>query len=128
MDHLDSKRFQGWATFLLVVAVGALLLPARAWAEDPSAVPEHAFIDYGKHWRCDRGFERLDDRCEKIHLPEHAFLSFSGDRWECERGLKRVSDRCQPVHVPEIAFLNESGEGWDCERGFRRSGSGCTPR
>ena len=38
MDHLDSKRFQGWATFLLVVAVGALLLPARAWAEDPPAV------------------------------------------------------------------------------------------
>jgi hypothetical protein len=29
-------------------------------------------------------------------VPEHAFLSTSGDAWVCDRGFKREGNRCSP--------------------------------
>ncbi len=68
------------------------MLPTLGWAEDPAPVPDHAYIDVGDHWKCDRGFKRVADRCEEIQVPEHAFLADTGNRWQCERGYKRVND------------------------------------
>ncbi len=62
----------------------------------PSNVPEHAFVDYKNHWKCERGFKREDDECQSIKVPEHAFLTDYGDSWKCERGFKREGDRCSP--------------------------------
>jgi hypothetical protein len=72
------------------------LLPTLGWTEDPAPVPNHAYIDVGGHCKCDRGFKRVDDRCEEIQVPEHAFLNTWGDGWECERGFRRSGDRCGP--------------------------------
>ena len=72
------------------------MLPTLGWAEDPAPVPDHAYIDFGDHWTCDRGFKRVGDRCEKIPVPEHAFLEYTGNRWQCERGYRRSGNRCAP--------------------------------
>ncbi len=80
-----------------------------------------------RHWKCDRGFKRVADRCDQIQVSEHAFPEYPGKRWQCERGYKRVNDQCQVVQVPEHAFLNTWGDGGECEWGFRRSGDRCAP-
>ena len=36
-----------------------------------------------------RGFKRIDDRCQVVQVPKHAFLNTWGDGWECERGFRR---------------------------------------
>jgi hypothetical protein len=127
MDDCDSKTVRAGAVLRLLLVLGVGLLPTLGWTEDPAPVPDHAYIDVGDHWKCDRGFKRVADRCEEIQLPEHAFLQHGGNSWRCERGYKRVKEQCQRVQVPEHAFLNTWGDGWECERGFRRSGDRCGP-
>ena len=92
------------------------MLPTLSGAEDPAPVPDHAYIDFGDHWKCDRGFKRADNRCAEFQVPEHAFLRHRGDSWRCERGYKRVEEQCQRVQVPEHAFLNYTGNDWVCVR------------
>ncbi len=127
MHDRDSKTVRAPAVLRLLLALGVGLLPTHGWAEEPAPVPDHAYIDFGDHWKCDRGFRRVDDRCEEIQVPEHAFLQHGGDSWRCERGYKRVKEQCQRVQVPEHAFLSTWGAGWECERGFRHSGTRCAP-
>ena len=127
MTPRDSKRFRARTILFLLSALALGLLPAVGWAQGSPAVPDHAYIDFGDHWRCDRGFKRVADHCEEIKVPEHAFLEYSGKRWKCERGYKRVKEQCKVVQVPEHAFLKAWGDEWECERGFRRSGNRCAP-
>ena len=54
MQHRDSRSV---LSLLLVLGVG--LLPTLGWAEDSAPVPDHAYIDFGDHWKCDRGFKRV---------------------------------------------------------------------
>ena len=96
-------------------------------AASPEA-PEHAYITYGNSWKCERGFERTDDECQSVKVPEHAFLSEYGNSWKCERGFKRTDDACQSIKVPEHAFLTTYGHSWECERGFKREGDRCSPK
>ncbi len=105
------------------------MLPTLGWAEDPAPVPDHAYIDFGDHWKCERGFKRVDDRCQELQLPGHAFLEYTGNRWMCERerGYKRVKEQCQVVQVLEHAFLESSGNRWMCDRGFKRVEDRCAP-
>ncbi len=72
------------------------MLPTLGWAEDPAPVLDHAYIYVGEHWKCDRGFKRVNDQCQVVQVPEHAFLNTWGDGWECERGFRRSGDRCAP--------------------------------
>ncbi len=96
MHDRDSKIVRARAVLRLLLMLGVGLLPTLGWAEDPAPVPDHAYIDFGDHWKCDRGFKRVDDRCEEIQVPEHAFLDAWGDGWKCERGFWRSGDRCAP--------------------------------
>ncbi len=125
MHGRDSKTLRDWAVLRLLLALGVGLLPTLGWAEDPAPVPDHAYIDFGDHWKCDRGFKRVDDRCEEFPVPEHAFLENSGNRWQCERGYKRVEERCEEIPVPEHAFLESTGNRWQCERGYKRVKDQC---
>jgi hypothetical protein len=93
----DSKTVRAWPVLRLLLALGVGLLPTLGWAEDPAPVPEHAYLDSGDEWECDRGFKRVTDRCEEIQVPEHAFLNYTGKDWKCERGYKRVNEQCQRV-------------------------------
>ncbi len=93
-------------------------------------VPEGGFLDpSGVRWHCLRGYEKSDDTCMKISLPENAYLSSGlyGSSWHCERGFDVVEDTCSAIEVPENAFLNTSGYGkpWICERGFFEKDDTC---
>ena len=93
---MDSRAFKrrmlGCAGSPLIVALGALLL--IGCTEEPPDLPEHAFVYYGDEWKCERGFKRVEERCEEIQVPENAFLTVWGDGWECERGFQRRGDHC----------------------------------
>ena len=121
----DSKTVRAWPVLRLLLALGVGLLPTLGWAEDPAPVPDHAYIDSVDHWKCDRGFKRVTDRCEEIQVPEHAFLNHDGKDWKCERGYKRVKEQCQRIQVPEHAFLGSTGNRWKCERGYKRVNDQC---
>ncbi len=86
MTSRDSKRFRARTILFLLSALALGLLPAVGWAQGSPSVPDHAYIDFGDHWRCDRGFKRVANRCEEIPVPEHAFLEYTGSRWQCARG------------------------------------------
>ena len=128
MRVCHPNTFRAWSVLRLLLALGVGLLPTLGWAEDPAPVPDHAYIDSGDHWKCDRGFKRVDDRCEEIQVPERAFLNYTGKDWGCERGYKRAKEQCQRVEVPEHAFLSTSGDAWVCDRGFKREGNRCSPQ
>ncbi len=99
-------------------------------AADPPEVPEHAYITYGKSWKCERGFKRSEDECQSIKVPDHAFLTGNswGDGWKCERGFEKTEDECQSIKVPEHAFLTGYGNSWKCERTFKREGDLCSAK
>ncbi|WP_170789862.1 hypothetical protein [Ruegeria lacuscaerulensis] len=86
-------------------------------------VPEGGYLDpSGERWRCLRGYTRVDDSCQKIVVPDNAYLTNStyGSAWHCNRGYEKDGEACVAVAVPENAFLNASTSGrpWTCERGF----------
>ncbi len=120
MHGRDSKTVRDRAVLRFLLALGVGLLPTLGWAEDPTPVPDHAYIDFGDRWKCDRGFKRVADRCEEFPVPEHAFLNHSGNDWKCDRGFDRVAERCEEIQVPEHAFLASTGNRWQCERGYKR--------
>ena len=85
--------------------------------------------------QCERGFEKTEDECQSIKVPEHAFLTDNslGGGWKCERGFKKTQDECQsaevsekeaPSDMPEHAFVDYK-DHWKCERGFKRAESEC---
>lgn len=86
-------------------------------------VPEGGFLGpSGTRWHCQRGFVKVGATCQKLVLPENAYLvdSVYGSKWVCNRGYKARNDACVAIKVPENAYLNTSGYGqpWTCERGF----------
>ena len=96
-----ARTMLGCAGNPFIVALGALLLVGCTAQE----LPEHAYTTFGDSWRCERGFQRVEDQCQSVEVPEHAVLSYYGDDWTCERGFRRVDDECQPVEVPKNAYL-----------------------
>ncbi len=96
MHDRDSKTVRAWPVLRLLLALGVGLLPSLGWAEDPAPVPDHAYIDSGDHWKCERGDERVSEQCQEVQVPEHAFLGTWGNDWVCDRGFKREGNRCAP--------------------------------
>lgn len=95
-------------------------------------VPDGGFLDpSGLRWHCLRGFLKVDDRCQKVIVPENAYLvdASYGSAWECERGFEQVGEFCTAIAVPINGYLNGSryGQPWTCERGFFEQGSLCEP-
>ena len=120
-----ARTMLGCAGNPLIVALGALLLVGCT--EEPQELPEHAYTTFGDSWRCERGFKRVEDECQSVEVPEHAFLSYNGDDWRCERGYKRADGECRSLEVPEHAYLGFDGDDWVCDRGFKREGNRCSP-
>ena len=93
-------------------------------------VPDGAYLDpSGERWKCQRGYKKNYNRCEKVPVPEHAYLASSsyGAPWLCERGYRVFGDACVKVIVPKHGYLNDIsfGSGWTCERGYVASGGRC---
>ncbi len=80
----------------LVVPMIVLISSISCSSVEPPEIPEHAFVDYGDHWKCERGFKRVEDECQPVRVPKHAFLKDNGDDWKCERGFRREGNRCSP--------------------------------
>ncbi len=136
MTPRGPKRFRARTILFLLSALALGLLPAVGWAQGSPSVPDHAYIDFGKHWRCERGFKavnggrgayRTEERCEEVKVPEHAFLDYTGNDWRCERGYKRADRECRSLELPEHAYLDFNGNDWVCDRGFKREGNRCSP-
>ncbi len=89
-----ARTMLGCAGSPLIVALGVLLLVACT--EEPQELPEHAYTIFGDSWRCERGFKRVEDECQSVEVPEHAYLDFPGSDWVCDRGFKREGNRCSP--------------------------------
>ena len=93
-------------------------------------IPANGFLaPSGQNWGCLRGFKKLDGKCQKIILPENAYLNSSsyGQPWLCERGFFEKSGKCDAVFVPENAYLDDQSysNDWRCERGYTASGIMC---
>lgn len=93
-------------------------------------VPDGGFLDpSGERWQCLRGYLKTYEGCQKITLPDNAYLSddSSGSEWRCDRGFEVKGDVCVAIQVPEHGFLNTAnyGPAWLCERGFRSQGGKC---
>lgn len=113
---------------LCFLAHVALVTPGFAAAD----IPANAFAtnaDYGKGWKCKRGYRDRNDMCEQVPIPKNAYLDAFGDGWKCERGFLNIRrTTCEPIVVPDNAFLTEEGydsTGWACERGFRAEANRC---
>ena len=94
-----------------------------------SLYQKSTYLDYsGKNWECERGYLPNDESCEKIAVPENAFLSESsryGDGWECERGFVKSGGVCLVVNVPVNAHLRNDGASWECDKPFRKRNGAC---
>ena len=93
-------------------------------------VPKNAFMDAdGDRWRCLRQYRAVNEGCQKIALPLHAYLTNEnyGSGWLCERGYTDESGKCTAIVVPEHAYLNSKsyGQPWSCERGFVEYNGAC---
>ncbi len=78
----------------LVAPMIVLISSMSCSSVEPPEIPKHSFVVYGDHWKCDRGFKRVEDECQPVELPEHAFLTEYGVDWNCERGFRREGNRC----------------------------------
>jgi hypothetical protein len=76
------------------IAPGLLLLTSPGSKAASPDLPEYAHISHGFHWKCDRGFRRVEDECQAVQVPEHAYLNYSGHDWSCEGDFRRLRDRC----------------------------------
>lgn len=98
---------------------------------DELSIPTNAFPTnrtYGAGWECERGYREIDrERCEKIHVPENAYLAAHGDRWNCLRGFVKLQDKCVTINVPVNGYLSDEVKrrGWECDRGFEVVGNDC---
>ncbi len=125
----DSKTVRAWAILRLLLALGVGWLPTFGWEEDPVPVPNHAYIDFGDHWRCDRGFERVASRCEEIRVPEHALLNRWGDGRRCERSFRRSSGRWRRAGEERAVLRENSIRGPNPDSGTsKRQSEDLSPR
>lgn len=91
------------------------------------SIPENAHRTLFGGWECDRGYEQVGDRCQKIDVPENASLTLTGHDWRCDRGYQQVGQRCESIDVPKNASLTILGNDWSCDRGYRQVGKRCEP-
>ena len=57
-------------------------------------VPPNAY-SYGNGWRCNSGYKKVGNRCQKIYAPANAYVS--GSSWKCVTGYKKVGNRCEKI-------------------------------
>ncbi len=93
-------------------------------------VPRGGYLSAsGENWECLRGNLKVGDSCQKVVLPDNAYMSDNeyGRVWLCDRGYSVKGNGCVAIKVPEHAYLNTSnyGQPWTCERGYYERGNRC---
>ena len=79
----------------------------------------------GDDWKCERGFARVDGRCDPIVVPANAYLDDVGSEWRCDRGFRKEGAGCTAVRVPDGGYINYSGDDWSCADGFLKKDGAC---
>jgi len=59
-------------------------------------VPSNAYSS-GNSWRCNSGYKKAGNRCQKIYAPANAYVS--GSSWKCKSGFRKAGNRCNKVFV-----------------------------
>ena len=108
--------------------LGCLLVNGLTYGAE-TTVPEHATpAQFGSGWTCNSGYRKVAQTCERIVVPENAYLTNRsyGDAWICDHGYRRSRDACMEIALPENAYLNSPrGDDWLCHRGYRKAETGC---
>ena len=125
------QRLQSILIRPIILSISLLVTTNIAFSYDVSLdIPENAHPKkYGSGWKCDRGFQALNETCIAINVPKNGYLTnlFYGSGWDCDRGFRAVNDTCVAINVPENGYLTNSsnGAGWECDRGFRAADETC---
>ena len=100
---------------------------------EPVVIPDNARASgksYGSGWECLRGYRLMGSaKCQKVEVPENAYLAPNGERWICDRGFRKLGVACMAIPSPEHSYLSsDSGtSGWLCERGYEKAEDLCAP-
>ena len=129
---IKTKNRDAGLTDKVTWAVLSLLLASSiAHSEEltTDSIPENASSAlFGNSWRCNRGYQRVEESCQKITVPDNAYPTnrTHGDSWLCKRGFRKTNDTCTEIVLPEHAYLNSpKGDDWECHRRYRKSEEGC---
>jgi hypothetical protein len=129
-DLLMNNFVRRWLLLAASVTSATLLASnSNAMAQAPKNPPANAeAVRYGSGWECKHGYQRQEDSCLEVKVPNHAFLTNTiyGKGWECSYGFVEDGDRCVAVKVPANASIDSYfGNGWQCLSGYRKSDAGC---
>ncbi len=109
-------------------SLGFAFAPAAS-AQSVGPVPENAQADsYGSGWSCEPGFQKQDQTCVEVDIPENAYLTKTtyGKGWDCSFGYLEKRGQCVAVQLPENAHLDSyTGDQWKCLRGYRENNGRC---
>ncbi|WP_417438865.1 hypothetical protein [Idiomarina sp.] len=107
----------------ILLIIFCMCFASLSWSQ---SLPEHASENpYGSGWKCDRGYYKSGNKCEKVQIPENAGLDVYGSGWKCNRGYYKSGNTCVEVQVPKNAGIDVYGSGWKCNRGYYKSGNTC---
>ena len=125
-------------------AVLALLLAVSASANPPNSYGS------GASWRCQSGYKRVGNRCQRVERPANAYTQ--GSSWACKNGYKRVGNQCQKIEISANESVRHNkphcapghhrvgadcqrtgpapnavtpGADWSCRDGYKRIGNAC---
>lgn len=77
-----------------------------------NAIPPNSYA-VGQGWKCNAGYKRQGQQCNKVFIPSNAVLR--GQGWICKTGFKRVGQQCNRTspRVKKNIDLIKMIEGYD---------------
>ena len=60
-------------------------------------MPDNAYYldrEFGRRWDCQRGFQRVNDSCIAVALPDNAHLNYSGNDWDRSKPYRKRMEGC----------------------------------
>ena len=114
----------------VLIALSLAVASISAWsAELPLPANAHyTSKNPSAGWRCNWGYVRASNACEKIAIPDHGYLDpLGGLRWKCHRGYRAEASSCVAIEVPKNGYLTNRRHGklWSCERGYKAVDDQC---
>ena len=73
------------------------LLLGNSNSSKPKVPSNSTLTSYGNGWRCNSGYKKVGNRCQKIYAPTNAYVS--GSSWKCVTGYKKVGNRCEKIFI-----------------------------
>ena len=92
--------------YVLGVCMRALLILAmcfstQCWSQDISENTSKNLYEDG--WKCNEGFYKSGNQCQKVKTPQNASLDAYGSGWKCNEGFYKSGNQCRKVKTPQNA-------------------------